>query len=153
MVQNIKTKKKFAAEKKRLETKGFQNKIKITSLDWKGDPSDFGGESKKIGRDNVKVRGGLKLLNKGDNDSFWNWLTLQDIDKKLKSGGLIRKSEKERGTYVLTLGKTVVILKPKMSNVEDPDNLVNWDEVEVEIGRKAMGKNEFTDTKGVIKLV
>jgi hypothetical protein len=165
LVQNVKTKRRFAVEKTRIkpETKTFQNKIKITYLGWKSmagkdfENSEDESGSKSMGYKPINVRGGIKLEDKGKDDEFFNWLGIEKINQELSSGGQIRASQKNDGTFILTLpskkGDNAIVLRPlKKLRVKDLKSIINWNNLEVEIGRKAMGDNKFTGTKGTITL-
>jgi len=165
LVQNVKTNKRFAVKKNRLkpETKIFQNKIKITYLGWKSmagkdfENSVGDGGKKSISYKPVDVRGGIKLSDDGKDEEFFNWLGINRVNRELGEGGKLRASQKNDGTFILTLpskkGDNAIVLRPlNKSVVKDLKSLINWDNLDVEIGRKAMGDNKFTGTKGTISL-
>lgn len=141
----------------RVESKIGNNQPQTTTLiivslpNVKLDGDNKNGNAKFVLGKTVNVKG---KLNVSGELNFENKITLDDINDKLKSGAeaQLSASKQEGDVLKITLdGDKAVMLKPK-SSYPDPHSISNWNNLSVEVGSKAMGKEEWKSITGEASL-
>lgn len=156
IVANIETNRKFGAKEERLEPTSNENlkagkqegtnRIRVENVSFLKEPMRGEKDTEgKIGKDPIPVIGKITNVT-NENDAWTRKSVTKLITKGLSDGAMIvsRKPLKNPNEFVINLGGNLGFFTVKPKGNRDYSNIRNWKNVEVELGKKATGKDMAT---------